>query len=123
MQPNRECAPRCSRAGTSIPAWSCNLRITCVRLSHDCDVLPAPVLRVVSVNGRPSFVRVRAAIAFNGRVREALDAYLSERVRLAHGVTAYRSQWRGLVQRGPAFQQRVPLPSRNSASFASIGQS
>jgi site-specific recombinase XerD len=56
---------------------------------------------------------VRAAIAFNGRrrpvywtntkVREALDAYLAERVRLAHGVTAWRSLWRCLVQLGPVF--------------------
>jgi hypothetical protein len=56
---------------------------------------------------------VRAAIAFNARrrpiywtnarVREALDAYLAERVRLQQGVTAWRSQWRGLVQLGPVF--------------------
>jgi site-specific recombinase XerD len=56
---------------------------------------------------------VRAAIAFNGRrrpifwtntrVREALDAYFLERTRLRQGVTSWRSQWRGLVQLGPAF--------------------
>ena len=56
---------------------------------------------------------VRSAIAFNGRrrpifwtnarVREAFDAYLAERTRLRHGVTAWRSQWRGLVQLGPVF--------------------
>lgn len=56
---------------------------------------------------------VRPAISFNGRTRpvfwvnarlcEALDAYVVERLRLGHGVTAWRSQWRGLVQLGPLF--------------------
>ena len=56
---------------------------------------------------------VRAAISFNGRTRpiywvnsklcDALDAYFAERVKLGHGVTAWRSQWRGLVQLGPVF--------------------
>jgi len=56
---------------------------------------------------------VRASIAFNGRprivfwtntrVRDALDAYFAERTRLQHGVTAWRSQWRGLVHLGPVF--------------------
>lgn len=56
---------------------------------------------------------VRKAIAFNGRrrpiywtnvrVREALDAYFAERLRIGHGVTVWRSRWRGLVQLGPAF--------------------
>ena len=57
--------------------------------------------------------QVRPAISFNGRTRpvywvnsklcEALDAYFAERVKLGHGVTAWRSQWRGLVQLGPVF--------------------
>lgn len=56
---------------------------------------------------------VRAAISFNGRSRPvfwvnpricaALDAYFTERLRAGHGVTAWRSQWRGLVQLGPVF--------------------
>lgn len=56
---------------------------------------------------------VRPAISFNGRTRpvfwvnarvcEALDAYFSERLKLGHGVTAWRSQWRGLAQLGPVF--------------------
>lgn len=56
---------------------------------------------------------VRAAISFNGRARpvywvnaklcDALDAYFAERVKLGHGVTAWRSQWRGLAQLGPVF--------------------
>ena len=56
---------------------------------------------------------VRAAISFNGRQRPvywtngrvcgALGAYFTERSRLGHGVTRWRSQWRGLVQLGPAF--------------------
>ncbi len=56
---------------------------------------------------------VRPAISFNGRRRpafwinskvcDALDAYFIERLRLGHGVTAWRSQWRGLVQLGPVF--------------------
>lgn len=56
---------------------------------------------------------VRAAISFNGRTRpvywvntklcDALDAYFAERVKLGHGLTAWRSQWRGLVQLGPVF--------------------
>lgn len=56
---------------------------------------------------------VRAAISFNGRDRPvywvnpkvcaALDAYFAERLKLGHGVTAWQSQWRGLVQFGPAF--------------------
>ena len=56
---------------------------------------------------------VRAAISFNGRarpvfwvnqrVRDALSAYFVERLKLGHGVTAWRSQWRGLVQLGPVF--------------------
>jgi len=56
---------------------------------------------------------VRAAISFNGRDRpvywtspkvcEALDAYFQERTKLRHGLTAWRSQWRGLVQLGPVF--------------------
>lgn len=56
---------------------------------------------------------VRAAISFNGRSRpmywvnarvcEALGAYFVERLRLGHGVTAWRSRWRGLVQLGPVF--------------------
>lgn len=57
--------------------------------------------------------KVRSAISFNGRARpvywvnpklcDALDAYFAERVELGHGVTAWRSQWRGLVQLGPVF--------------------
>jgi len=56
---------------------------------------------------------VRAAISFNGRCRplywvnarvcEALDAYFSERLKLGHGATSWRSQWRGLVHLGPVF--------------------
>lgn len=56
---------------------------------------------------------VRAEIAFNGRsrpvfwvnqrVQAALDAYFIERVRVGHGTTRWRSQWRGLVQLGPVF--------------------
>lgn len=56
---------------------------------------------------------VRAAISFNGRTRpvywvnaklcEALDAYFADRVKLGHGVTAWRSRWRGLVELGPVF--------------------
>jgi len=56
---------------------------------------------------------VRAAISFNGRSRpvywvnmrvcEALDTYFVERLKLGQGVTAWRSQWRGLMQLGPAF--------------------
>jgi site-specific recombinase XerD len=56
---------------------------------------------------------VRPAISFNGRTRpvfwvnarvcEALDAYFLERLKLGHGVTAWRSQWRGLVQLGSVF--------------------
>lgn len=56
---------------------------------------------------------VRATISFNGRRRpvywtnakvcEALDVYFSGRLPLGHGVTVWRSQWRGLVQLGPAF--------------------
>lgn len=56
---------------------------------------------------------VRAAISFNRRsrpvfwvnqkVRDALSAYFVERLNLAHGVTAWRSLWRGLVQLGPVF--------------------
>jgi site-specific recombinase XerD len=56
---------------------------------------------------------VRAAMSFNGRRRsvfwtnprvcESLDAYFAERVTAGHGVTAWRSQWRGLVQLGPVF--------------------
>ena len=56
---------------------------------------------------------VRAAIAFNGRrrpifwtngrIRDALDTYFAERTRLRQGVTAWRSQWRGLVKLGPVF--------------------
>lgn len=56
---------------------------------------------------------IRHAIAFNGkprpifwtnaRVRDALDAYFAERIRLGHGVTAWRSQWRSLVHLGPVF--------------------
>jgi hypothetical protein len=54
---------------------------------------------------------VRAAMSFNGRRRpvfwinprvcESLDAYFAERVSSGHGVTAWRSRWRGLVQLGP----------------------
>ena len=54
MQPNCECAPRCGCAGRLGPSLvmqpANHLR---VRLSHERDVLPAPVLRVVSVNGPP----------------------------------------------------------------------
>ena len=56
---------------------------------------------------------VRPAISFNGRSRpvfwvnpkvcDALDAYFAERLKLGHGVTSWRSQWRGLVQLGPVF--------------------
>lgn len=56
---------------------------------------------------------VRAAIAYNGRsrpvhwtnnkVREAIDGYVAARVAAGHGTTAWRSQWRGLVQLGPLF--------------------
>jgi len=56
---------------------------------------------------------VRAAISFNGksrpvywvnqRIREALDAYFAVRMGACHGTTAWRSQWRGLVQLGPVF--------------------
>lgn len=65
---------------------------------------------------RGEFMRrseVRAAISFNGRARpvywvnaklcDALDAYFAERVKLEHGVTAWRSQWRGLAQLGLVF--------------------
>lgn len=53
---------------------------------------------------------MRAAISFNGRARpvywvnakfcDAFDAYFAERVKLGHGVMAWRSQWRGLAQLG-----------------------
>ena len=56
---------------------------------------------------------IREAVAFNGKRRpifwvntkvcEALDAYFAERVKLAHGVTAWRSKYRGLVELGPVF--------------------
>ncbi|MCZ8254705.1 MAG: tyrosine-type recombinase/integrase [Polaromonas sp.] len=56
---------------------------------------------------------VRAAISFNSkvrpiywvnqRVRDALDTYLAVRVASGHGITAWRSQWRGLEQLGPVF--------------------
>jgi len=56
---------------------------------------------------------VRAGISFNGRARPVfwvntkvcagLDAYFAERLKLGHGITAWRSQWRGLVQLGPVF--------------------
>jgi len=56
---------------------------------------------------------VRSAIGFNSKrrpifwtnakVKDALDAYFAERMRLGHGTTPWRSQWRGLVQLGPAF--------------------
>lgn len=56
---------------------------------------------------------LRPAISFNGRPQpvywvnqklcDALDAYFAERVKMGHGVTAWRSQWRGLVQLGPVF--------------------
>ena len=36
-------------------------------------------------------------------MRDALGAYFAARLKLGHGVTAWRSQWRGLVQRGPVF--------------------
>ena len=57
--------------------------------------------------------QVRATISFNGRHRpvywtnprvcEALTGYFNDRLQLGHGVTAWRSQWRGLVQLGPVF--------------------
>lgn len=56
---------------------------------------------------------VRAAISFNGRLRpvywanprvcEALDGYFAARLVHGHGLTAWRSQCRGLVQLGPVF--------------------
>ncbi|MEK8034195.1 site-specific integrase [Ideonella sp. DXS29W] len=56
---------------------------------------------------------VRVAISFNGRsrpvywvnqkVRDAMTTYFVERLKLGHGVTAWRSQWRGLVHLGPVF--------------------
>lgn len=56
---------------------------------------------------------VRAAISFNGQARpvfwvnskvcDALTTYFADRLNLRQGVTAWRSQWRGLVQRGPVF--------------------
>jgi len=56
---------------------------------------------------------VRKAIAFNGkerpvywvntRVKEAVDAYLTRRLKLGHGTTALRSKFRGLVELGPVF--------------------
>jgi site-specific recombinase XerD len=56
---------------------------------------------------------VRAAISFNGksrpvywvnqRIRDAMDAYFAVRIEAGQGVTAWRSQWRGLVQLGPIF--------------------
>jgi len=68
------------------------------------------------LNERGEFRReskVRATISFNGRARPvywvnpkvclALDAYFAERLKAGHGVTAWRSQWRGLVQLGPVF--------------------
>jgi len=39
----------------------------------------------------------------NPRVCEALDGYFAVRLAHGHGVTAWRSQWRGLVQLGPVF--------------------
>ena len=56
---------------------------------------------------------VRAAISFNGRTRpvywvnarvcSALEAYFTARLKAGHGVTAWRSRWRGLVELGPVF--------------------
>jgi len=56
---------------------------------------------------------MRAAISFNGRarpvywvnqrVRDALSTYFVTRLKLGHGVTAWRSRWRGLVHLGPVF--------------------
>jgi site-specific recombinase XerD len=78
------------------------------------EVAQLEVADVLAENGEYRTASdVRATIAFNGRrrpiywtntrVREALDAYLAERIRLRQGVTAWRSQWRGLVQLGPVF--------------------
>lgn len=74
-------------------------------------------LEVADVLDERGFFRrqseVRAAISFTGRARpvcwvnsklcNALDVYFAERVKLEHGVTSWRSQWRGLVQLGPVF--------------------
>lgn len=56
---------------------------------------------------------VRPAISFNGRSRPvfwvnpkvcaALDGYFATRLKAGHGVTAWRSRWRGLVELGPVF--------------------
>ena len=74
-------------------------------------------LEVVDVVGERGEFRgqaeVRPAISFNGRrrpvfwvnpkLRDALSAYFDDRLKLGHCVTAWRSQWRGLVQLGPVF--------------------
>lgn len=74
---------------------------------------------------------VRAAISFNGRarpvfwvnqrVRDALSAYFVERLKLGHGVTAWRSQWRGLVQLGPVFLTNDGWPFTMTARRTSAG--
>lgn len=74
---------------------------------------------------------VRAAISFNGRarpvfwvnqkVRDALSAYLEERLRFSHGVTALRSQWRGLVQLGPVFLTNDGRPFTLTARRTAAG--
>lgn len=74
---------------------------------------------------------VRAEISFNGRARPvfwtnpkvcaALDAYFAERLRLGHGVTAWRSQWRGLVHLGPVFLTNDGRPFTLTARRTSAG--
>jgi site-specific recombinase XerD len=97
--PSRDAALLCVLYGTGMTAT---------------EVAQLEVADVLAADGEyRTASEVRAAVAFNGRrrpifwtntrVREALDAYLAERVRLRQGVTAWRSQWRGLVQLGPVF--------------------
>jgi site-specific recombinase XerD len=56
------------------------------------------VPETISFNGRS-----RPVFWVNPKVCDALRAYFAERVRLGHGVTAWRSQWSGLVHLGPVF--------------------
>jgi hypothetical protein len=56
----------------------------------------------------------------NPRVCESLGAYFAKRLSSGHGVTAWRSQWRGLVQLGPVFltsdRQPFTLTTRKTSA-------
>ena len=70
----------------------------------------------ITFNGKP-----RPIYWTNARVREALDAYFSERIRLGHGVTAWRSQWRSLVHLGPVFLTNDGRPFTLTTRITSAG--